>query len=257
MIGTQFENLLNREGRKVYNIRMRRGRTLQFYCFSPPVMLATFLIEVGFLLYTLARYKLNTLSRLIVALLFFLALFQLAEYNVCGGLGASAVVWSKIGFVAITLLPAIGIHLLYTIAKKPWNNVVGAAYGMAAAWALVFAFSEKAFSGHACAGNYVIFQIKPYLGGLYFIYYYMWLFIGGYLSFKLSKIMKNKKERESLILLAVSYAILLIPTTMANMLKPETVRGIPSIMCGFAIILAAVVTFGILPRIGSVRKKSV
>ena len=215
-------------------------------------MLATLFIEIGLLIYSVIRYKFNTLTRLVVSLLFFLAVFQLAEYNVCGGLGTSAATWSRIGFVAITVLPPIGIHLLFTIAKKPWNNITGAAYGMAAAWVLIFAFSEKAFSGHMCAGNYVIFQIKPGLGGLYFAYYYLWLFIGGYLCVALAKTMK-KAYKESLTLLALGYATLLIPTTMANMLKPETVQGIPSIMCGFAIILAGIVTFGILPRVGAVR----
>ncbi|HEX5797662.1 MAG TPA: hypothetical protein VFX86_04720 [Candidatus Saccharimonadales bacterium] len=230
-----------------------KGRGLPFYCFAPPVMLATFLIELGLLAYVIIRYKFNALTRLVAALLFLLALFQLAEYNVCGGLGADAATWSRIGFVAITLLPAIGIHLLFTIAKRPWNNITGAAYGMAAAWVLIFAFSERAFTGHACAGNYAIFQLRPGLGGLYFTYYYLWLFIGGYLCFKLSALLKHK-GRESLLLLALGYVTLLVPTTTANILRPETLEGIPSIMCGFAVILAAIVAFGIMPRAGTVRK---
>lgn len=235
---------------------MRRGdgKSLPLYCFSPPVMLATFFIEIAFLIYTLLRYKANTLSRLVVALLFFLALFQLAEYNVCGGLGTSAATWSRIGFVAITMLPAIGVHMIHAIAKRPWSNITGAAYGMAAAWIIVFAFSERAFTGHVCAGNYVIFQIRPHLGGLYFFYYYVWLFIGGYLCFKFARAMK-RNIKESLTLMALGYAALLIPTTLANMAKPETVKGLPSVMCGFAIILAAIVTFGILPRSVPVKKK--
>ncbi len=216
-------------------------------------MLATFFIEIAFLLYTVWRYKLNTLSRLVVALLFFLAVFQLAEYNVCGGLGADAITWSRIGFVAITLLPPLGVHMIHAIAKRPWSNITGAAYGMAAAWIIIFAFSEKAFAGHVCAGNYVIFQIKPHLGGIYFFYYYLWLFIGGYLCFKFARTVKQK-TKESLILMALGYAALLVPTTMANMANPDTLRGLPSIMCGFAIILAAVVTFGVLPRSGKLRR---
>jgi hypothetical protein len=232
-----------------------KDSNLKFYCFSPPVMLATFFIEIAFLIYSVIRYRFNTLTRLVASLLLFLAVFQLAEYNVCGGMGTSAAAWSRIGFVAITVLPPIGIHLLFTIAKKPWNNITGAAYGMAAAWILIFAFSEKAFNGHMCAGNYVIFQLKPGLGGLYFIYYYLWLFMGAYLCAMLAKTM-NRTYTESLTLLALGYATLLIPTTMANMLKPETVQGIPSVMCGFAIILAGIVTFGILPRVGVVRQQT-
>lgn len=234
-------------------MRQKEKRGLPFYCFSPPVMLATFLIEFVFLLYVIYRYKMDTLARLIATLLAFLATFQLAEYFVCGGLGASAQAWSRIGFVAITLLPPLGIHLLYTIAKKPWSNVIGAAYGMAAAWVAIFVISERAFTGHVCAGNYVIFQLKPGVGGLYFFYYYLWLFIGAYLCVKFAQTLK-KSGKESLLLLALGYITLLVPTTMANMLKPETMEGIPSIMCGFAIILAAILTFGILPRSGVLRK---
>ena len=221
--------------------------------FSPPVMAMTFLIEISLLIYIIARYKMNTLTRLAAALLLLLATFQLAEYNVCAGLGASAATWSKIGFVAITLLPPLGIHLLHTIAKKPWSNLTGIAYGMAAAWVALFAFSERAFSGHICTGNYTIFQIKPGIGGLYFAYYYLWLFIGLYLCIKFTKTLK-KKNWEALILLAFGYLALLVPTTMANMLKPETMEGLPSIMCGFAIILALIITFGIMSRIGRPKK---
>ena len=61
-----------------------KGKT---FCFSPPVMLATFIIEFGFAFYSIWRYKMTTISRLVVAMLFALGSFQLAEYMICGGLG--------------------------------------------------------------------------------------------------------------------------------------------------------------------------
>lgn len=219
-----------------------------FACFSPPVMVATFLIEISYLIYVIVRYKMNALARLTSALLLFLAIFQVSEYFVCGS-DYSASAWSRVGFVSITLLPPIGIHLIHTLAKKPWNNITGAAYGMAAVWVGVFAFFEHAFSGHQCAGNYIIFQVKPGLGGLYFAYYYLWLVIGTWLAYQYAKTVK-KKDRQSLYLLAVGYLTLLVPTTTVNLLNPATQAGIPSIMCGFAIILATIVVFGIMPRSG-------
>ena len=56
-------------------------------CFSPPVMIATFIIEICLALFTLFRYKRSLLTGLSIALFVFLALFQLAEYFVCGGAG--------------------------------------------------------------------------------------------------------------------------------------------------------------------------
>lgn len=227
-----------------------RDSTL-FACFSPPVMLATFAIEIGYLLYVIIRYKMNALSRLVSALLLCLATFQISEYFVCGA-DYSSSMWSRVGFVAITMLPPLGIHLIHTLAGKSWNNITGAAYGMAAVWVGVFAFFEHAFSGHQCLGNYVIFQVKPGLGGLYFAHYYLWLGIGTWLAYQYSKTVK-RKDRKSLYLLAVGYLTLLVPTTTVNLLNPEAQLGLPSIMCGFAIILATIVVFGIMPRSGEKR----
>jgi hypothetical protein len=222
-----------------------------FACFSPPVMIATFAIEIAYLVYIIVRYKMNMLGRLSAALLFFLAVFQISEYSVCGS-DYDASIWSRVGFVSITLLPPIGIHLIHTLAGKSWNNITGAAYGMAAVWVGVFAFFEHAFSGHQCAGNYIIFQVKPGLGGLYFTYYYLWLAVGTWLAYRYSKTVK-KKDSRSLYLLAIGYLTLLIPTTTVNLLKPEAQEGLPSIMCGFAIILATIIVLGIMPKSGKRR----
>src|SRR5689334_22081711 len=141
-------------------------------CFSPPVMLATFAIEIGFAVYTLWRYKLDQMARLIVALLCFLALFQLSEYFVCGGLGMSSAGWGRIGYVAITTLPPLGLHLLHVLAHKKSRIVVTVAYasmfGMIA-WLLSY---DRAFSGYICTGNYVIFQLASHVSYSYGTYYY-------------------------------------------------------------------------------------
>jgi hypothetical protein len=54
-----------------------------FYCFSPPVMIATFFIEMALVMYTLFLRKLNKSTKIGVVLIMCLAIFQLAEYGVC------------------------------------------------------------------------------------------------------------------------------------------------------------------------------
>ena len=146
------------------------------YCFSPPVMIATFVIEMSLMVASFVRYKMTTALRLTMSILFFLALFQLSEYFVCGGLGIQAASWSRIGYIAITMLPPLGLHLVAHIGdlKRRWP--VAAAYVVAACWIVLFGFSELAFRGHLCAGNYVIFQLYAGIGGWYFVYYYALLF---------------------------------------------------------------------------------
>jgi hypothetical protein len=40
----------------------------------------------------------------------------------------------------------------------------------------------------------------------------------------------------------------ILPTTAANIVDPSTIAGIPSIMCGFAVILAIILTGFVIPR---------
>jgi hypothetical protein len=148
-------------------------KSTTLYCFSPPVMVATFVIESILMLYVLIRYKWNALTRLIASVLFLLATFQLAEYQVCSN-GGGVSHASRIGFIAITLLPAIGIHIISLISS-------------------------------------------------------------------------TKKTCQILMYFIFGYLVLLIPTGLVNAIDPRTINGIPSIMCGFALVYALVLAGGVAP----------
>ncbi len=209
-------------------------------------MLATFLIEIALAAYTLLRYKTSHLTRLVATTLISLATFQAAEYFVCGGVGLNTEAWSRIGYVAIALLPPLGLHITYVIAKKPTGYLTGLAYGASALWIGMFAFSQNAFMGHVCGGNYVIFQLKSPLGGLFFIHYYIWLFITMYLASQFAK-GASPLMRRALMTQVMGYGAFIIPTSIVNLGWPETFSGVPSIMCGFAVVFAIVLTAGVLP----------
>jgi hypothetical protein len=217
-------------------------------------MLATFAIEITLAVYTIWRYKLNEVSRLVVAILFFLAVFQLAEYMVCGGLGADGLTWSRIGYVAITILPPLGIHLAVKLANKKLPWLLWLAYGSAAAFVAFFALAANSITGNVCQGNYVIFDVAPGSSWLYGLYYYSWIIISVWLSWRWAK-SAGKKAARALRGLAVGYLAFLLPTTTVNFIDPSTLSGIPSIMCGFAVLLAITLVFWVLPAAGTKRKK--
>lgn len=232
-----------------------RGKNT-FYCFSPGVMLATFAIEIVYIAYILLRYKASPLTRIGTALIFCLAMFQLTEYFICEVPGFSGEVWSRVGFISITLLPPLGIHFVYAMAGRSWNNVIAAAYGTAVAWIIVFAFLPNIFGPAGCSGNYAIFDFRQ-LGNMYFIFYYFWLYVGTLMTLKFwLKLGKSqRKTRRAMIYFMISYLALLVPTMIVNMVKLETNAGIPSIMCGFAIIMASLITFLIVPRLAIPKKQ--
>jgi hypothetical protein len=71
------------------------------YCFSPPVMLATVIVETALALWTLFKYRKGSFGKIAVAILLLLAAFQISEYQVCGNHNAQ--IWSRFGLVAVTL----------------------------------------------------------------------------------------------------------------------------------------------------------
>lgn len=219
-------------------------------------MLATFLIEISLMVYTLVRFKMNSQTRLIAALLGFLALFQLAEYNVCGGLlSLDAMTWSRIGYVAITILPPMALHLVALIAKagRRMSYAVAAGYGAAIFWISFFAIAPSAFEGHVCAGNYAIFQIGAGAGRFYFGYYYLMLLVGiGVCIYLIPG--AAKRIRILLSLQLAGYLSFLLPTAITNTVNPTTISGIPSIMCGFAVIYALIMALYMLPRLQAGKK---
>ena len=217
-------------------------------------MIATCIIEVSLLLYTLFRYKMNTVVRLAVATLGLLALFQLSEFTVCGATQWSANLWSRVGYIAITLLPPLGIHLIHVLSGRGPVWLVRLAYLTGIAFALIFGLMPTAFQDHICAGNYAIFQLKPGLGGLYFGYYYSWLILGICQALLFAATAKVN-VRKALLYQVCGWLSFLLPTGIVNALNPQTIAGIPSVMCGFAVIYAIVLVFGILPMANKPTKK--
>jgi hypothetical protein len=221
-------------------------KSTNLYCFSPPVMLATFAIEIAFAFYIIWRYKMTAITRLIVSILACLATFQAAEYMICGGMGVQAGTWSKLGYSAITLLPPLGIHLALKIANKKNPLLLMAAYTSAAAFVAYFTFTTGAISGQTCYANYAVFDISAASSVPYGLFYYGWLFVTVGLSFYYAG--KVKKHAKALRALALGYCAFIIPTSAINMIDPSTISGIPSIMCGFAVILAFVLVGRVAPE---------
>jgi hypothetical protein len=232
---------------------MRQSKGTQFNCFSPPVMLATLVIEFSLAIYTVWRYKLDAITRLITVMLVGLATFQLAEYFVCTGIGSMAVPWSRVGFVAITALPPLALHIMHLLAGKKELRLVYAAYVAMAGYMAYFLLAPHAFTGHQCTGNYVIFQFTHNVTGSYSGYYFGWLLAGIGLGFRWANQLRDKgksaiRQLQSVQGLILGYLVFLVPSAMAMTVKPEVRRGIPSVLCGFAILMALIMALYILPR---------
>lgn len=208
-------------------------------------MIITFAIETILVVYVLFRYRRTAVVWLSAAILTGLATFQLAEFNVCTG--AKGLLWAQIGYVAITLLPPLGLHLAMQLAGRLYRWLLAAAYGSAALFLVAFLFAAQAINGQECLGNYVIFDIASWLTWPYVAYYYGWLLVTVFFAWQSGRMLKNQWKRRSLYALLVGYLLFMVPTTIANIADPTTIAGIPSIMCGFAVLLALILVVLVLP----------
>ncbi len=216
-------------------------------------MLATMIIEVLLVIFTVWRYKMTALTRLIVISIIALAVFQLSEYRVCTGLGLSAENWSRVGYIAISARPPLGLHMMHLLASRPKRRLVVAGYATMAGFMSYFLLYPAAFVGYQCTGNYVIFQIGIGPAIAYGTYYYGWLLATLCLGIKWSNQLLKEGTRgytrlQAVRALIIGYLVFLVPVALANTISPATRRGIPSIMCGFAVLFAIILALYILPR---------
>ncbi len=217
-------------------------------------MILTLLIEFGLAMYVLFRYKLHKSTIIIILILILLGLFQLSEYRVCSG--NQALFWSKAGFVTITLLPALGVSLIHTAARKKLTQTFNlVAWLLAVLFIIIILITPIRELSPVCNGNYVIFKYaNPNNLSIiaYTAYYYGLLLAGIYAAFVWAKAVKTDRRR-ALHLIISSYLVFIVPTFIINVILPYTVMAIPSILCGFAVFAALLFAITVNPLLGKKR----
>jgi hypothetical protein len=150
--------------------------------------------------------------------------------------------------------------MMHVLARQPNRRLVLGAYASMAGFIGFFLASERAFTGHQCTGNYVIFQFSQNVTGAYTIYYFGWLLTGIGLGIKWAGELNEKGKAainrlQSVRGLIAGYLVFLVPTAAANTIRPESRAGIPSVMCGFAVLFALILGLYILPRAAARREQ--
>lgn len=225
-------------------LKQREKGATTLYCFSPPVMIATFIIEIILAIYVFIKSRKAGSDVGIVLVLVFLAAFQLSEYQICGGW--SPLFWSRVGLFAITFLPVLGYYLITKLNKN--SRLLKVGFFIAIAFVAFFVFVPQTINGASCGGNYIIFDINSNIHALYGYYYFGFLLLGIWEA--LSGIRSDEKKRmtkKALFWFIVGYLSFILPLTLIYVFIPVTRVAIASIMCGFAVIFAFILAFKIAP----------
>jgi hypothetical protein len=222
---------------------MKKNR-VTLYCFSPPVMIITFLLEILFAIYVLIKSIKYKVDFGFVLILLFLAMFQLSEYQIC--MGHDLLFWARIGLFSITFLPALGYYLIVKLKKE--SSLVKLAFFLAISFATLLVLNPTSINTVSCEGNYVIFDVDSRIHSLYGYYYFGFLFLGIH---EAAKGINNKdlssRIKKALKWFIVGYLSFILPLTVVYIFMPITRVAVASIMCGFAIVFAAILTFKIFP----------
>ncbi len=235
--------------RKCYNINMnflpkQRKTGTVLFCFSPPVMLATVIIESALAFWTLLRYRKNEFGKIAVGILLLLAAFQISEYQVCGNHSAQS--WSRFGLVAITLLPVLGFRLISLITKQKHFLPLGSA--LAVIFALYFIFAPRNDVSSFCGGNYVIFTGPSALYEFFGAYYFGFLILSIWQALSAQHKTPGKMFQNILKWVVIGYLSFMLPLVIVYTLYAPARVAVASVMCGFAVIFAFILTFEIVPK---------
>ena len=218
-----------------------RKKSETLYCFSPFVTLLTGALELACALYAFATYRRTPFGRTATLLVFLLAIFQFSEYAICSR--ESIAFWNKIGYAAIALLPATGVHMAELVTKKTFWTPLSYAAGIVVA--LLILMLPGVFVATYCTGTFVLFELDTFPSSVLGAYYFLFLLVA---MVKLALHLVRKQGNAQLILwMFLGYLSFLVPTLTVTLLFASSQRGIPSIMCGFAVLLACIVIFKILP----------
>lgn len=220
-----------------------------FFCFTPLVSLLTFIIELTLALYILFRYKTNSFNLLTVVIILLLGTFQLSEYMLCTS--ENLILWGRIGAASITLLPALGLHLITFFTKKSWLVIAGYIFGVCL-MSIIF-FLPSLTIDTRCTVKFVILLPQTFYQQIFIFYYVGFLFIGIFAI--IHSLATQTKNYNSLIWMLIGYLSFILPTIIVFILYQTTRQGIPSIMCGFAIFLAVVLAFKVIPGFNKKSKK--
>jgi hypothetical protein len=150
-------------------------------------------------------------------------------------------------------LPAIVLHGIAHVTRRNWWWVrVG--YAIAGAFTVILIALPDVVTPGTCTGRYVVFTVHSLFGYAYAVYYYGGLLGCGALL--LRAIRRRMAPLPLLRWMLIAYATFVAPTALLTMIVAATRDAVPSVMCGFAVLFAALLVFRVLPLEAKRRRAS-
>ena len=208
--------------------------------YSPILALVTGVLEAAGGAYALLGPGRKAILRPIAVLLFLLAAYQFAEVAVCSN--PAALAYSRLAYVIITWLPACALRLVVTLdgrRSKVLRTAAVVYYAAAAALCIWILADHSLITRSIC--NLVLaryFQATAF-SIVYALFYQsglLWMIFG---SGAARAAARDAVARKHLTGLQMGVLGFMIPSIAVRVLTPGAGDILPSVMCHFAVIMAA------------------
>jgi hypothetical protein len=121
-------------------------------------------------------------------------------------------------------------------------------YILAGILALIFIFNSHSITQSFCGGNYVIFSGPTALYQFFGAYYFAFLIFAIWESLEMMRKNENQFVRKVLQWFVIGYFSFMAPMGIVYAFYAPARSAVASIMCGFAVLLAIIVAFRIVPE---------
>ncbi len=211
--------------------------------YNPFLSLATATLEIGAAVWALRGPGRKPIIRTTAAILLFLAGYQIVEAVLCTGqLPISGSLLPRLAFIVVAWLPPTGLLLVAHLYPTRTQTVYRYAYGMYLfCLALVIGIAiEKTFvSASVCMIVFARYTNPTPLYGLYGAFYQAGLMSMLLLSAYGVTVCDDRRQRLLLGQVLLGSMAFIFPSLVTVAVIPIADKALPSIMCHFALLLAA------------------
>ena len=218
-------------------------------CYNPTVSLTTAIIEWTLAIVLPFKYP-KTRTRFFTSVfMIFLGLYQFTEFMFCKTNQAD--LWMRLGFMAYTLLPAIGLHTTLHYFKIKinlfWIYIIPIAYIIGAGLATNFVVESKCHDIFVTARNIFSSVNSPLEAakfGFYTAYYFSFILIACLIGIRAYLKETNRQKQRIYLIFPMAVFLMSFPTFTLIIMLPALNIQFPSILCHFALLLALTVFVG-------------
>ena len=218
-------------------------------CYNPTISIATAITEWILAVILPFKYNRARVRFFMSALLVFLGLYQFTEFMLCQTDRAD--LWMRLGFIAYTMLPAIGLHSsVYYFKKKVnvfWIYILPAIYIIIALTTSQFVLEAKCYAIFVYASNAIFSYTDPIkLFGfiVYVAYYFGFILWCSLIGVKAYLKEKDQQKQKIALILPLGIFLMAFPTFVLIVVFPTLNIRFPSVLCHFGLLLALTAFIG-------------